>query len=139
MAKPYTLPGVACGTERTDHRWEEDARRAAEFLCGVTEGACIGLMATIAAKGSILKSDVLGPAQAKDRIFSGLTGLERIQLKGREYTIGCHTNLRERLRREHLWIDEMKKGLARAPDRVRARVNRTHVPRSPRYERGFGG
>lgn len=60
---------------------DEDARRAAEFLSGVTEDECVNLMATIAAKRSIVKADVLGLAQAKDRIFSDLTGLERVPLK----------------------------------------------------------
>ncbi|WP_328468739.1 AAA family ATPase [Streptomyces sp. NBC_00448] len=80
---------------------QDDARRAAEFLCGVTEAECINLMATIAAKGSILKGDVLGLAQAKDRIFSDLTGLERVQLKEGDYTIGGLTNLRKWLARKH--------------------------------------
>lgn len=80
---------------------EEDARRAAEFLRGVTESECVNLMATIAAKGSIDRADVLGLAQAKDRIFSDLTGLEKVALKESDYTIGGLTSLREWLRRKH--------------------------------------
>ncbi|KPC92616.1 ATPase, partial [Streptomyces sp. NRRL F-6602] len=71
----------------TDHRdvipiaWtEQDARRAAEFLSGTTEGECVNLMATVAAKGAIEPDDVLGLARAKDRIFSDLTGLEKVPL-----------------------------------------------------------
>ncbi|WP_335980689.1 AAA family ATPase [Streptomyces sp. CA2R106] len=80
---------------------DDDARRAAEFLNGVTEAECVNLMATIAAKGSILKADVLGLAQAKDRIFSDLTGIERVRLKESDYTIGGLTNLRTWLARKH--------------------------------------
>ncbi|MGW2511685.1 hypothetical protein ACWC0A_20130 [Streptomyces scopuliridis] len=49
---------------------EEDARRAAEFLQGVTEGEAVNLMATLVAKGSVEKDDVLALARSKDRIFS---------------------------------------------------------------------
>ncbi|TGA92471.1 AAA family ATPase [Streptomyces sp. MZ04] len=80
---------------------EEDARRAAEFLRGVTEAECVNLMATIAAKGSIKEEDVLGLAQAKDRIFSDLTGLERVALRESDYSIGGLSSLREWLRRKH--------------------------------------
>ncbi|MEV3987812.1 AAA family ATPase [Streptomyces sp. NPDC049837] len=82
--------------------WDEsDARRAAEFLAGVTEAEAINLMATVAAKGSIDKQDVLGLAQAKDRIFSDLTGLERVHLNEDDYTVGGLISLREWLKRKH--------------------------------------
>jgi ATPase family associated with various cellular activities (AAA) len=80
---------------------EEDARRAAQFLSGVTEAECVNLMATIAAKGAIRREDVLGLAHAKDRIFSDLTGLERVQLKQSDYSIGGLSGLRAWLERKH--------------------------------------
>ncbi|MEU3749796.1 MULTISPECIES: AAA family ATPase [Streptomyces] len=88
-------------------RWDEsDTRRAAEFLRGVTEAEAVNLMATVAAKGVIGKEDVLGLAQAKDRIFSDLTGLERVQLKAEDYTVGGLASLREWLRRKNRLMHE---------------------------------
>ncbi|BAC70979.1 MULTISPECIES: AAA family ATPase [Streptomyces] len=98
--------------------WDEaDGRRAAEFLLGVTEAECINLMATIAAKGSIQKADVLGLAQAKDRIFSDLTGLERVQLKEADYTVGGLSSLREWLQRKHWQLHEDLRDSALRPPR----------------------
>ncbi|MFC8230553.1 ATP-binding protein [Streptomyces sp. NPDC057287] len=95
----------------TDHRgrfpieWEEgDARRAAEFLAGATESECVNLMATVAAKGSVKKEDVLALAQAKERIFSNINGLERIPLKDSDYKVGGLTSLRAWLRRRNQLI-----------------------------------
>ncbi|MGH4020783.1 MAG: AAA family ATPase [Pseudonocardiaceae bacterium] len=80
---------------------EQHARRAAEFLVGVTEGEAVNLMATIVAKGSVEEDDVLQLARFKDRIFGDLAGLERVQLKDSDYAVGGLTNLREWLRRKH--------------------------------------
>ncbi|MFD9795206.1 AAA family ATPase [Streptomyces sp. NPDC059070] len=92
----------------TDHQgiipiaWsEDDARRAAETLLGVTEAEAVNLMATVAAKGAVEKDDVTALAQSKDRIFSDLTGLEKVRLKDADYTVGGLTNLREWLQRKH--------------------------------------
>ncbi|MBC3981831.1 AAA family ATPase [Streptomyces sp. AC536] len=94
-----------------DHRgrfpieWDEtDARRAAEFLSGTTETECVNLMATIAAKGSVTKEDVLALAQAKDQIFSDISGLERIHLKDADHRIGGLTTLRSWLQRRNRLI-----------------------------------
>ncbi|WP_372348841.1 AAA family ATPase [Streptomyces sp. KL116D] len=96
---------------------EDDARRAAEFLSGVTEAECINLMATIAAKKSIRKEDVLGLAQAKDRIFSDLTGLERVRLRESDYTVGGLTSLRAWLRRKHQLMQADLRGTELRPPR----------------------
>ncbi|GGO34813.1 AAA family ATPase [Streptomyces lasiicapitis] len=96
---------------------QDDARRAAEFLRGVTEAECVNLMATIAAKGSIQRADVLGLAQAKDRIFSNLTGLERVPLTEGEYAVGGLTSLREWLRRKHRLMHADLRGTALRPPR----------------------
>ncbi|MEY9993898.1 hypothetical protein ABIE67_005930 [Streptomyces sp. V4I8] len=96
---------------------EEDARSAAEFLSGVTEAECVNLMATVAAKGSIRKEDVRGLAQAKDRIFSDLTGLERVQLRQDDYTIGGLAGLRTWLRRKEQMISKDLRNTALRPPR----------------------
>ncbi|MFD0357922.1 AAA family ATPase [Streptomyces sp. NPDC127110] len=88
-----------------DHRghipiaWEEqDVRRAAGFLVGVTEGEAVNLMATVAAKGSVESGDVVLLAQSKDRIFNDLTGLQKVPLKSSDYAVGGLSNLRD-------WLD----------------------------------
>ncbi|MFF5443908.1 ATP-binding protein [Streptomyces sp. NPDC012888] len=92
-----------------DHRghipiaWtEQDIRRAAEFLVGVTEGEAVNLMATVAAKGSVEEGDVLRLAASKDRIFSDLSGLTRVPLHASDHAVGGLTNLRDWLGRRNL-------------------------------------
>ncbi|MFJ7246795.1 AAA family ATPase [Kitasatospora sp. NPDC098652] len=80
---------------------EDDARRASEFLLGVTEAEAVNLMATIVAKGAVQRDDVLALARAKDRIFSDLAGLERVQLKASDYSVGGLSSLRGWLQRKH--------------------------------------
>jgi hypothetical protein len=95
---------------------EQDARRAAEFLVGVTEGEAVNLMATIVAKGAVEKSDVLQLAGFKDRIFGDLAGLERVHLKESDYAVGGLTNLRAWLARRHqLMIADLRETALRPP------------------------
>lgn len=81
---------------------EADARRAAEFLLGVTEGEAVNLLATLVAKGTVEQEDVVTLASSKDRIFSDLTGLEKVELRDEsDYRVGGLTNLRDWLRRKY--------------------------------------
>lgn len=95
---------------------EQDARRAAEFLVGVTEGEAVNLMATIVAKGCVEQDDVLQLARSKDRIFGDLAGLERVRLKESDYSVGGLTNLRSWLARRHqLMIADLRETALRPP------------------------
>ena len=96
---------------------EDDARRAAEFLLGVTEGEAVNLMASIVAKGAVHQDDVLALARAKDRIFSDLAGLERIQLKSSDYSVGGLSNLRAWLERKHRLMHSDLRGTELRPPR----------------------
>ncbi|MEI5103890.1 AAA family ATPase [Streptomyces sp. PmtG] len=96
---------------------EDDTRRAAEFLNGVTEAECVNLMATIAAKGSVERDDVLGLAGAKDRIFSNLTGLEKVALKEGDYAVGGLSSLRAWLRRKQRLMHADLRGTGLRPPR----------------------
>lgn len=99
-------------------KWnEDDARRASEFLQGVTEGEAINLMATIVAKGSVEQDDVLALARSKDRIFSDLAGLERLRLKATDYSVGGLSNLREWLDRKHRLMHADLRGTDLRPPR----------------------
>ena len=83
---------------------EDDARRAARFLVGATHAEAINLVATVAAKGALDPEDVVQMAQLKDRIFSNLAGLERVQLKDADYAVGGLQNLRSWLDRRQQWM-----------------------------------
>jgi hypothetical protein len=83
---------------------EEDARRAANFLVGVTEAEAVNLMATLAADGALKSTDVVRLAQLKDRIFSDLAGLEKVELKAAAYSVGGLRNLRSWLDRRRQWM-----------------------------------
>ncbi|WP_406279679.1 ATP-binding protein [Embleya sp. NBC_00896] len=96
---------------------QDDARKAAEFLQGVTEGEAVNLMATLVAKGSVEQDDVLALARSKDRIFSDLAGLERVQLKNDDYTIGGLSNLRDWLGRKHELMHADLRGTGLRPPR----------------------
>jgi hypothetical protein len=95
---------------------EQDARRAAEFLVGVTEAEAVNLLATIVAKGSVEQDDVLQLARFKDRIFGDLAGLERVPLRDSDYTVGGLTGLRAWLGRRHqLMVADLRETSLRPP------------------------
>ncbi|MEU8462192.1 AAA family ATPase [Streptomyces sp. NPDC029003] len=107
-----------------DHRghipiaWDaQDTRRAAEFLVGVTEGEAINLMATIATKGSVEAADVVALAQAKDRIFNDLNGLEKMAVRAGEHTVGGLSNLRSWLERRGRLLQADLRATALRPPR----------------------
>ncbi|MEV7780952.1 AAA family ATPase [Kitasatospora sp. NPDC088351] len=107
-----------------DHRgvvpidWsEDDARRAAEFLIGVTEAEAVNLMATVVARGAVRREDVMVLASAKDRIFSDLAGLERVQLKDADYAVGGLASLRAWLDRKHRLMHADLRGSGLRPPR----------------------
>ncbi|MEV7645442.1 AAA family ATPase [Streptomyces rubiginosohelvolus] len=108
----------------TDHRgvvpiaWTaDDARRASEFLQGVTEGEAVNLMATVVAKGSVEPDDVMVLARSKDRIFSDLAGLERLSLKPSDYSVGGLSSLRTWLSRKHRLMHADLRGTGLRPPR----------------------
>jgi len=88
--------------DRVEISWtEQDARRAAEYLVGITEGEAVNILATLVTKGSVTQDDVLAVAGHKDRIFGDLAGLERVQVSESETTVGGLSSLRTWLRRRH--------------------------------------
>lgn len=95
----------------------DDARRASEFLEGVTEGEAVNLMATVAAKGSVEQADVLLLARSKDRIFNDLAGLERLNLKSADHAVGGLSNLRDWLARKQRLMHADLRGTGLRPPR----------------------
>ena len=96
---------------------EQDARRAAEFLVGVTETEAVNLMATVLSKGAVEAEDVLALAQYKDRIFGDLAGIERVRLKESDYGVGGLSSLREWLQRKHQLMTADLRGTHLRPPR----------------------
>lgn len=96
---------------------EQDARRASEFLVGVTEGTAVNVMATVAAKGHVDKADVQHLATVKDRHFSSLAGLERVSIKAADHSIGGLTSLRLWLARKHQLMAADLRGTSLRPPR----------------------
>jgi MoxR-like ATPase len=85
---------------------EQDARRAAEFLVGVSENEAVNLLAKIVvakamAKEPVDREDVARLARYKDQIFGDLAGLERVHLRDEDYAVGGLSNLRAWLRQKH--------------------------------------
>jgi ATP-dependent 26S proteasome regulatory subunit len=100
---------------------EQDARRAAEFLVGVSETEAVNLLTKIVvakaiAKQPVDRDDVVKLASYKDKIFGDLDGLERVHVDS-GYSVGGLTNLREWLRRKHRLINADLRGSALRPPR----------------------
>ena len=106
-----------------DIRWtEQDARRAAEFLVGVSENEAVNLLAKIVvsramAKEPVEREDVVRLAGFKDQIFGDLSGLERVHLKSDDYSVGGLSNLRTWLRQKHRVMDADLRGSGLRPPR----------------------
>lgn len=80
--------------------WDgDDIRKAAAILTGVSQVEAENILATIAAGGAIRKEDLRELTQAKDSIFSDLTGIERVQLRPDEVNVGGLGGLRR-------WLDK---------------------------------
>lgn len=82
--------------------WDDsDIRQAAAILTGVTGIEALNVIAALAAKGGIKKSDMEEVTQAKDRLFSDISGLERITVDDSVKSVGGLSGLRR-------WLDEKK-------------------------------
>lgn len=91
-----------------DHRtvmpveWgQEEVRRAAETLVGVTQTEAINITTTLLAKGSLTLDDVSEISHFKDQIFGDLNGIETVKLLDDQYQIGGLTTLRNWLQRKN--------------------------------------
>lgn len=81
--------------------WEDtDLRRAATTLAGVTRIEAENVIATLLAKGSILKTDFAELSRAKDSIFSDISGIERVDVKPQNLQVGGLAALRAWLARK---------------------------------------
>jgi hypothetical protein len=80
-------------------QWQEpEFREAASILAGISRIEAENVLATLLAKGSIDRTDMDELVRAKDRIFSDISGIERVPVK--ELSVGALSGLRAWLDRE---------------------------------------
>ena len=67
--------------DEVDIQWDEgDIREAAATLAGVTQIEAANVLSALLAKGSVTREDMAQVRSAKDRLFSNISGLEKIQV-----------------------------------------------------------
>ena len=82
--------------------WDNsDIREAAATLAGVTRIEAENVIAALIANKSITKADMDEVRQAKDRLFSDISGLEKIEVDDSMKDVGGLAGLRK-------WLDEKK-------------------------------
>ncbi|MGG7213204.1 AAA family ATPase [Clostridium nigeriense] len=77
-------------------QWDDtDVKKAATFLNGISKIETENIIVTLLAKGSILKEDINEVMSAKERIFSDISGLERIKVNNDILNVGGLAGLRQ--------------------------------------------
>ena len=90
-----------------------DIREAASILCGVTAIEAENVMAALIAKKSIRREDMDEVRTAKDRLFSDISGLEKITVDESVRDVGGLTGLRNWLDEKRLLFTAEKRSLLR--------------------------
>lgn len=81
--------------------WDDaDLRRAATILGGVTKIEAENIIAMMAARGSIRKSDFSELMHAKDSVFSDVSGIERVNVRPENLNLGGLSGLQHWLQRK---------------------------------------
>lgn len=98
MIDPYR------SNERTRIEWaDEEFSRAASMLVGITQIEAENVVASLLASGSLLKSDLVHVAHAKDQIFSDISGVEKVPVR-ENLTVGGLQGLHAWLERERPFL-----------------------------------
>ena len=100
---------------------EEEMRDAAATLAGVTQIEAENVMAALVANGEIRNEDMAEVRSAKNRLFSNISGLEKIDVDPDMKNVGGLQGLRN-------WLDE-KKELLRPEKREQMRQLHLQPPR----------
>lgn len=79
---------------------DAEYREAASILTGISRIEAENVVATLLAKGSVTRGDLAELSHAKDRVFSDISGIERIPARPDELAVGGLTGLRTWLERE---------------------------------------
>jgi len=102
--------------------WDDtDIREAAATLVGVTKVEAENVIAALIANKCIRKSDMDEVRHAKDRLFSDISGLEKIEVDSNDKDVGGLAGLRK-------WLDE-KRGLLTPEKRAELRAKGLRPPR----------
>lgn len=102
--------------------WElNDYKEAAATLTGVSRIEAQNVIASLIANRAIKKSDMMELRYAKDRMFSNISGLERIDITGEELSVGGLSGLK-------LWLGE-KRRLLSAEKKEKLRERKIPPPR----------
>ncbi|MBI5071049.1 MAG: AAA family ATPase [Deltaproteobacteria bacterium] len=75
-------------------------REAASILAGITRIEAENVVATLLANGAISAADLVELSHVKDRIFSDISGIERVTIRSEELAVGGLNGLRTWLERE---------------------------------------
>lgn len=78
-----------------------DFREAAAILTGISKVEAQNVIASLIANKSIKQSDLIELKQVKNRLFSDISGLEKIEIDSNTLTVGGLDGLRS-------WLDEKK-------------------------------
>lgn len=82
--------------------WEDpELSEAATILSGVSRVEAENAVVTLLAKGSVTRVDLIELSHIKDRIFSDISGLERVQVASRDLNVGGLQGLRA-------WLDKQR-------------------------------
>lgn len=100
---------------------DEDVREAASLLTGVTQIEAENVIAALIANKQILKSDMDEVRSAKNRLFSDISGLEKINIDDGVGEVGGLAGLRS-------WLDE-KRELLRPEKRAQLKAVGLNPPR----------
>ncbi|WP_432643490.1 AAA family ATPase [Acidaminococcus sp.] len=88
--------------DAVDIQWdEEDMREAAATLAGVTKIEAENVLSALLAKGTVTKADMAEVRNAKNRLFSNISGLEKITVDPTMKKVGGLKGLQA-------WLDEKK-------------------------------
>jgi len=83
---------------------EEECREAASILANMTQVEAENVIATLLAKGAIQQEDLGELSEAKDRVFSDISGLERVKTPPKSTQVGGLAGLRQWLERQRPFL-----------------------------------
>lgn len=99
-------------------QWDEtDVKKAATFLNGISKIEVENIIVTLLARGRVLKEDMNTVISAKERIFSDISGLERIKVNSDILNVGGLQGLRQWLSVNSKLITADLKGTGIKPPR----------------------
>ena len=82
--------------------WEEsDYKMAATILANMTKIEAENVLATQMAKGSLTKDDIKELSQAKDKLFSDISGLEKVKIDSHTLSVAGLSGLQQ-------WLDNQR-------------------------------